>query len=164
MMNRCLHVQFVLHPRAGLIAVGVVSFALWGCHRPSNGVALVAVSGVATMDAKPIEGALVVFCPESPAAPAASGTTDHEGRFSLTTYVADDGAAPGAYRVTVTKDAMLGGMTRKEAEAYVGQFHRPPPPPKVTHLLPSQYADAAKTPLHVEVKPNMPEIDFVLKQ
>jgi len=62
------------------------------------------VRGQVMVDGKPVAEAYVVFHPTTPIAdwnakPRAS--TDADGRFTLTTDKASDGAPPGAYQVTV---------------------------------------------------------------
>src|SRR5262245_38254316 len=54
------------------------------------------VTGTVTLDGKPLAGAQVVFQPKS-GGQAASGTTDAQGKFTLTTFNAKDGAAVGSY-------------------------------------------------------------------
>ncbi|NMC19814.1 MAG: carboxypeptidase regulatory-like domain-containing protein [Thermogutta sp.] len=87
----------------GLIcAAGLIAAA--GC--PGGGGAklnTVKVSGTVTLDGAPLPGATVSFVPKSDGARAAFGTTDENGRFTLTTLNPGDGAMPGSYAVSVTK-------------------------------------------------------------
>ena len=82
--------------------------ALWGCN-DSKGpkVSTYPVTGTVTYEGKPVEGASVVFMSKHPDGPTATGDTDAEGRFSLTTYVGPKqilkGAVPDEYRVSITK-------------------------------------------------------------
>jgi hypothetical protein len=164
MSHNCLKPKRMTVP-VFIFAVGsILAIDLLGCHGRSGGAAnAVPVIGVVTLDGKPIEAALVVFCPETPTSPAASGKTDQEGRFTLTTNAATSGAAPGKYRITVTKEVVI-GLTREQADAYVHRNHRPPPPPKITHLVPAQYAAVATSPLEVDVKPGMSDVSLALKK
>ena len=83
------------------VCVCVLSCAvLAGCVDDSLGT--VPVTGVVELDGKPVEGATVVFKPDGEGR-AASGTTDAQGKFKLTTEVNGDGALPGNYKVGVTK-------------------------------------------------------------
>ena len=62
------------------------------------------VEGTLTLNGQPLANAQVVFHPKSPVDKkivAARGRTDASGNFKLTTYDAHDGAAEGAYAVTV---------------------------------------------------------------
>ena len=66
-----------------------------------------AVTGVVTLNDKPLDGADVVLVPSSPDVRSAGGVTDAEGRFALKTYFDPknqvSGAMTGEYGVTVTK-------------------------------------------------------------
>src|SRR5207245_8454223 len=58
--------------------------------------------GVVTLDGKPLEGARVTFLPESAGAFVASGKTDYEGNFLLSTPGLGLGALPGEYKVVLS--------------------------------------------------------------
>lgn len=58
------------------------------------------VRGTVTFDGQPMQGAIVTFH-GADSRPTAQGIADDSGRFSLTTYLADDGAAAGDYAVTI---------------------------------------------------------------
>lgn len=83
-----------------------------GCSETSIGT--VPVTGSVELDGKPVAGATVIFKPDAQGR-AASGTTDAEGKFKLTTEVNGDGALPGSYRVAVTKYEG-GGLDLPEVE------------------------------------------------
>lgn len=84
----------------GLVAVG----AMVGCGGSSADFEATApVSGKITYNGTPVAMAVVTFTPEEQGGNAASGVTDGQGNYVLTTFQAEDGAVPGAYRVTVTK-------------------------------------------------------------
>lgn len=89
------------------VALAVIVVA--GCNKPPS-MKTCPVTGTVTYNGKPLEGATVVYVPPSPDAPRASGTTDAEGKFSLTTYVRPQellrGAVPGDYKVTVIKQTI----------------------------------------------------------
>jgi len=71
----------------------------WAQDRPH----CIPVQGVVTLDGKPLADAFVVFRPTSATSPGASGMTDTEGRFKLTTFAPNDGAVAGSSGVIVTK-------------------------------------------------------------
>ncbi|GAB5404392.1 MAG: hypothetical protein Aurels2KO_26230 [Aureliella sp.] len=73
---------------------------LTGCGDP--GIGAIPVTGTITVDGTPMEGVMVVFNPED-GTRAASGRTDAEGKYSLTTEINGDGALPGKYKISVTK-------------------------------------------------------------
>lgn len=74
-----------------------------GCSRSLE---LIPVTGIVTLDGKPVEDAAVLFMPMA-GGPAASGTTDAQGRFQLSS-VNQSGVVPGEHQVTITKQTMLG--------------------------------------------------------
>jgi hypothetical protein len=79
------------------LLVGALTAAL-GCG--GGGPKPVKVEGVVTLDGKPLPAATVTFVPAGDGR-AASGRTEQDGTFRLTTYRTDDGALPGEYKVTV---------------------------------------------------------------
>ena len=60
------------------------------------------IKGKVTRDGQPVAGATVDFVPEDAGRPAV-GTTDKDGKFSLSTYKPGDGALRGEYRVVIKK-------------------------------------------------------------
>lgn len=82
------------------------------------------VTGEVLYDGQPVEGASVVFTSDGP---PAHGTTDAQGKFTLRTFAAGDGATLGEHRVTITKN--------------VAQPSAPDDPYPVTkNVLPAKYA------------------------
>lgn len=79
-----------------LALAGVVS-ALIGCGGSKQPVP---VSGVVTLDGKPLKYTRVTFNPVERGGHMAVGMTDEQGRFTLTTFEDGDGALPGEYKVT----------------------------------------------------------------
>jgi hypothetical protein len=95
------------------------------------------------VDGKPAVGATVVFHPEGQPAAAAKpvGTVDANGEFRLTTAAANDGAAPGDYKVTVAW--YVSTPPRKRA----AEGDEPPP----HNRLPEKFTKAEATPLRAVV-------------
>ena len=58
--------------------------------------------GVVTYKGSAVEGATVTFIPDG-GTPAAYGTTDSSGQFAASAFPPDEGAAPGRYKVTISK-------------------------------------------------------------
>ena len=88
----------------------VALVCLTGCG-PSNPMGVVKVTGKVTMDGLPVEGARVSFVPVSEAdGKLASGTTNSEGVYSLTTAGAGEvmGALPGSYQIMIVKNERVG--------------------------------------------------------
>jgi hypothetical protein len=104
-----------------------------GCGRSA---VLVPVSGVVTLDEKPLEGASVAFMPDAGGKPMSAdyvgsqGKTDANGRYSLTTMEAEPraGALLGKHRVTITL------MPAEEAQPDAGPASR-----RVPQKLPAKY-------------------------
>lgn len=70
----------------------------FGCGKP--GLELIPITGVVTLDGKPVQGAAVVFQFQG-SGPPARGVTDQNGQFQLTTKKANDGVVAGLHTVTV---------------------------------------------------------------
>jgi hypothetical protein len=110
---------------------------LIGCGNP--GVAPTAeVTGTVTYKGAPLEGVNVVFTPAN--GRPATGTTDAEGKFTLSTFAAKDGAVPGEHKVAIT-DASVPPMPGTPEAAK----------PK-KKLFPARYSDPAKSGLTATVK------------
>ncbi len=93
-------------------AVWVFSFlaiSLLGCGGVDNPVA--PVNGVVTLNGKPVADMVVTFTPipgktatvgeDNQPGKSATGNTDAEGKFTLSTYDRNDGALVGEHKVTV---------------------------------------------------------------
>jgi len=89
-----------LWPGLAVLLIG----GLAGCG--DGGLTLVPAVGVVTLDGKPVADAGVIFTPVG-GGPAASASTDSNGRFQLHT-VNRPGAVPGEHVVTVTKQETTG--------------------------------------------------------
>jgi hypothetical protein len=119
-----------------LLVCGVVWIVLIisGCQQSDT----VAVTGTVTMKGQPVDKAEVVFNPKK--GRFASGVTDSQGHFSLSTAKSGDGAMPGEYTVT------LGEYYPPDA---------PPAPPRGGGFLPSRfpnkYADPGTSPLNAKI-------------
>jgi len=115
--------------------LAVFVLALSGCQQSET----VPVTGTVTMKGQPVDKAEVVFNPKQ--GRFASGVTDSQGHFSLSTAKPGDGAMPGDYTVTL------------------GEYYppdQPPAPPRGGGFLPSRfpnkYADPGSSPLSVKVE------------
>jgi hypothetical protein len=136
-----------------------LGLAVLGGSAGCGGAGLVKVKGVVTLDGKPLSSATISFIPIAGAGRPASGLSDADGNFQLTTHRTNDGAAPGEYKVTVTKEqagevakidrsrgelSMEAMFAKKDPEARkkLAQARQ-----KVQLLVPRIYTDATKTPL-----------------
>lgn len=127
------------------------------CGCGSNRPKAVPAKGTVTYKNEPVEGAAVMFQRER--ARPATGQTDADGNFTLTTFEPNDGAIPGDYVVTITKFESLPEST--------GDAGREPPkpaagPPK--SLIPQKYGDPKASGLKETVAaPGPNEFTFELK-
>ncbi|MBC8869887.1 MAG: carboxypeptidase regulatory-like domain-containing protein [Planctomycetes bacterium] len=81
-----------------------------GCGGGSSNPATVPVTGTVQLNGQAVEGATVTFVGEASTRPA-TGTTDAQGEFTLTSFEPNDGAPPGDYSITITKYADAGAGT-----------------------------------------------------
>jgi hypothetical protein len=129
--------------------------SLYGCGRSD----LSPVSGLVTVDGKPVAAAQVLYT--SPNSRPAAGETDAQGRYVLSTYIAGDGAKIGTHSVTVTARPTI-------RVSPAGNIGPPSGPPKVQHgqqsPVPVKYSDPAKPLLSVDVKPGNNDIPIELKR
>jgi hypothetical protein len=124
-----------------------------GCSSaPGDRPELTPVSGTVVYNGKPIEGAEVAFWGEGAPRPA-KGLTDAEGKFSLSMFDFNDGALPGANKVTVSKVAATTGsapnptttLTDPTQMANQMQQATKAKPPK--NEFPAKYNSQSSTPL-----------------
>ncbi len=137
--------------------LGFICLALYlGCNSASI-PGTVPVGGKVSYKGTAIEGAIITFIPEGNGRPA-TATTLAGGVYSLTTLDAP-GAMPGKYKVTIDKVEYGTGGTSSMEAASTGN----PAEGKVKRALPKKYAEAASTPLAIEVPADgKKDIDFVI--
>jgi len=133
-------------------------------------VAVHKVTGKVTLSGAPLAGATVAFV-SSEKKPAAIGRTNDQGEYTLTTYVAGDGAAAGKFAVVITKSADAAATPVDPAKAhgvgYVSGAHDAAAAAaanKSSNLVPDVYGSATKTPLSATVTASGPnQFPFDLK-
>ena len=135
-----------------LVALTVIGVAVAGCgyRRPAR----VPVEGVVTLDGKPLAGAAVMLVPEA-GGRAGMGGTDKQGRFTISTYGARDGAVSGPHRVVVTK--FVPKKPRRAASEDASDEV------ETVNSLPPVYSAPQTTPLRVDVRWGMPPLDLALE-
>jgi len=113
----------------------------------------VAVKGVVKLDGNPLAGATVTFMPAGDSGRPATGETDPDGVFHLTSLKHGDGAFPGEYRVVVTKIQAIDPPppTNSGEPDAVLKHYQSLKSQKRTALLPSLYASYQTTPLRCTV-------------
>ncbi len=131
-----------------------VAIFLAGCG--GGGPKLLPATGTVTYKNTPVEGAVVSFrCQE--ANKIATGTTDAQGRFELSTYQGGKGAVAGKHKVTVTKTSAPSGAAAagplSMEDAMKAGMKKQGPPAEPRNLLPPKYADAARPLLEYTVSP-----------
>jgi hypothetical protein len=154
----------VAYAIAGLV---VVVFAVkWLFFSGPSGPALTRVTGIVTMDGKPVASADVTFHPSTKQASPAFGRTDRLGHFDMKTGGTGKGVMIDEYRVTVTKITSEEKiMSPDEAKTFTNKEGKAPPAAKPTNVLPEIYASADKTPLRAPVKSRRPvRLTFDLKK
>lgn len=102
------------------------------------------VTGMVTFNGAPLANAAVTFISER--SRAATGVTDEQGRYVLTTFEENDGASPGQYRVTIATRTAPTPQKASDAQATV----------------PAKYSDPQRSALTVVVVDGKNEFDFAL--
>ena len=151
----CKHAGFVLL----LAACGIVCLAAGGCgpKRPET----FPVSGRVTYKGRPVARGLVAFYPAE--GRMATGDIGPDGRYSLTTFRAGDGALPGHHRVTIDAKRIVGAFWPPAHESQGGKSHgQLGYAGKVEWLVPEEYSHHETSPLRAEVTRGENTIDFDL--
>lgn len=96
-------------PYWSLVSALVLLLGTLGCGGGGEfGVA--SAGGTVTLNGQPVPDLMIAFTPQTPAdgsnpGKSASGRTDAQGKFTLSTYDTDDGAIVGSHQVTIYLDA-----------------------------------------------------------
>jgi hypothetical protein len=138
------------------LAVLALCCVLLSCSQ-SNRIKTYPVHGTVTYLGKPVSSASVEFLAPGASRPA-TGVTDGNGRFHLTTFEPDDGAIVGTHIVTVAKTGSQPGAAAnpsqvendpaaiEKAMAQSALQQR-----KARSELPAKYADRSSSDLHFDV-------------
>lgn len=118
------------------------------------------VTGVVTLDDKPVIGASVMFVPMSPSGTSAGGVTDSSGKYVLMTGDGRaSGALPGQYRVIISQFVKADGstvlMTPDQSPMHLLTMG-------AKEVIPSQYSDVITSKLIATVPPEGGSLDFKL--
>jgi hypothetical protein len=125
------------------VAVGACSALLAGC-----GAKPIPTKGVVLFDGKPLPNATVQFHSQEPGGRDATGYTNAQGAFELTTNRTGDGALPGLYKVTVRhSEAVEVSPDLKSAEDVQKAMAQAGASRKPTVTVPEAYARPDQTPL-----------------
>jgi hypothetical protein len=135
----------------GVPLVTLLTVVLTGC----GGRGTTPVQGVVRLEGTPVTGATVLFMPDGqPRGRPASGFTQSDGTFQLTTYRQDDGALPGTYRVVVQKTEAAKDQSsgeRSAMERAKAKFEEKSTQRARKPALPDTYAKFETTPLRCTV-------------
>jgi hypothetical protein len=134
----------------GLVLVFMAASVLTGCSKSGT----VRVEGIVTLDNQPVPEATVLFIPEGGTGQPAHGMTDENGKFQLTTFKENDGALPGAYKVTVTKSVPPPQPPEAEpgdSRSILAHFKAIKEQKKEKSPLPAIYASEKTTPFRYTV-------------
>jgi hypothetical protein len=143
----------------GIAIVAVCSAMLGGCG--SGGRApLAKTTGVVKFDGQPVEGVKVTFLPKESTAMFSHGTTDKEGKFTMSTYGLNDGAIVGKHNVIVSKVEVSEENKLDPAEmsktGYGGAGYQnmmgPGKKKEAKNELPKKYTDAKTSGIEVTVE------------
>ncbi|HWL10044.1 MAG TPA: carboxypeptidase-like regulatory domain-containing protein [Planctomicrobium sp.] len=99
--------------------------------------------GIVTLDGQPLEKAVVIFRSQEKGV-AATGVTDANGTFKLTSYKADDGAVADHFLVAVSKHE-----APEPPSGYNSDTMPPLPPAKL--VTPAKYAEFSTSGLEATV-------------
>ncbi len=136
------------------LMVGVaISLLVAGCGGKGSLSGLYPVSGTITLDSQPLDGATITLFPEAGIGPnnrPASATSDALGKFVVTTLKPGDGASPGKYKVSVTKNVVTKPLTEAEQKKSEDGTHVRDV--VAESLLPAKYANSDKSGLSITVE------------
>jgi hypothetical protein len=130
-------------------------------------------------DGTPIGSAMVLFEPKDKEGRSASGFTDKDGTFELTTFNSGDGAMPGEYVVVVTKKSAAATAEAAPVAAGASGAASVTKAMKDWHskggskggalkatenTLPAVYADMKTSPLRWTIQPGGPRIELKISK
>jgi len=116
-------------------------------------------TGTVTYQGKAIEGADVTFT-NTQANSTGTGKTDSSGRFTLTTYLQDDGVVAGAQAVSIRRVDVV-DKTPKDVDVSAGGKALPP---EITWIIPEKFSNPTQSGLTASVTESGPnDFKFDLK-
>jgi hypothetical protein len=146
----------VFNPARRLL-LGITLLALSGCG-PKDDPLHRTVTGTVTLNGKPLSGAMLRFIPvEGTEGTGGQARTGPDGTYRLLDGRGNPGAAPGNYKVTVSKRLMPNGSDVPPDD------NTPPMNSPARESLPAKYSDAGHTELQATVPDAGGTIDFSLK-
>lgn len=135
-----------------------------GCSQKAAQLDLTPVSGTVTLDSKPLADARIVYYLQGSSVPgysASIGRTDAEGKYQLMAGQ-QSGAAPGSYKVTVSRIVNSSGAPVNPDEGM--DMEQLAQQGAAKESLPEKYTDLEKTELTITVEKGKADgYDFPLK-
>ncbi|MDR1964623.1 MAG: carboxypeptidase-like regulatory domain-containing protein [Planctomycetaceae bacterium] len=119
-----------------------------GCSHKGKLRGLVPCCGTVTLDGTVVADAQVLFLPVQESLRVASGKTNAQGQFVLSSLTTNDGIMPGEYCVTIIRIEKT-GTVRKPVINEFGESVMPPP--ETRNVLPERYADKTTSDIKVTV-------------
>jgi len=107
------------------------------------------VEGDVRLDGKPLPNASIHFVPQGTGRDA-TGTTDQNGHFVMSTFNPKDGVVAGEYKIVISPPAGSAEPTRY-ASAEEAMAAAAKSPPKTDTSFPQEYTRADQTPLSQKV-------------
>ncbi len=137
----------------------VLTLGIVGC----GGSRTSPVKGVVTLDGKPLADASIQFVPQGEGRDA-TGQTDKDGQFVMSTFQPQDGVAPGTYKVVISPPAGSADPTQYASSEEAMSAASKPRAKKdsASRALPQKYSRSDQTPLVQEV-PVQGKLRFDLK-
>jgi hypothetical protein len=96
------------------VAIVVLPVLIVGCGKPGASPTS-KVTGTVTYQGAPLANVNVNFTPDE--GRPGTGTTDAQGRYTISTFAPNDGAVPGRHRVTITPGGDSSPMPESAEEA-----------------------------------------------
>ena len=129
------------------VLCSLLGFVIVGCGSPSTSP----VEGVVTLDGKPLAGATVQFVPQGKGKDA-TGETDKNGQFAMSTLKPRDGVRPGTYKVVISPLTGSADTTKyATAEEAMAGAGKQPVAKTSGSAFPQKYSRPDQTPLTQEV-------------
>lgn len=144
----------------------VLALGLTGCSEDTSVAppgSVVPVTGVVTMDGKPLDYCKVTLVPMGGTTSqgyGASGSTDSAGKYEMKSLVGNEGvigAPPGSYKVTFIR------MEKPDGTVVSPESQEPPMMSGARMSLPMQYGGTDTTPVDVTISSSGGTYDFALK-
>ena len=132
-----------------------VWLALAACVGCENSSGTVTVEGTVKLDGRPLADATVQFLAQDPGGRDATGTTNADGVFRLSTFKPRDGARPGKYKVVIQPPSATAppAASMEEAQAQKGARTK-----AVGLTVPPRYSRPDQTVLTQDVPPSSPVV------